>query len=765
MKTLVKNGRDNMWVRRAIVIGAMTAMSTAGLAGCGGGGDSGALPGVQALVFVQRAFERGDGTHDVSGGSRQVIDYQRYTPGGGVYVLEPPTPDGTLRSLTEGFEGVDVNGLDLSFDASRVTFSMRIADSDDHYHVYVANVDGSGEVRQLTFGDWDDIRPIFTPGDRIAFVTNQPYTPMGTRADEYEHSREVPQIATIAIDAGDADRRLCAQNLSHSADPFLLSDGQIGFSRWEHLGPVNDVKLFRMNPDCSGMEAIAGQFGKDFNSIVQATEVEPGVFYAIGTSRSRTIQSGAVMRIDARSRTGLDPLRIDVQQATFDNLTPNVPTDESAAASGVGRYRNPRALGVEGFDDQFLVSWSDGDVNDRNELADTAPQFGIYLYDAESGARTLIYDNPTTWDVYAIPVMPRDEPPVIVSTVDANPDPSLPAVIGSIDVAETSLDEMVSGAQFGEGVSLHEALLQTTRVRIIEGFSSEIGAVGQFGLTMHEGGAILGETPVYEDGSWSAQVPGYLPYHLQPLDTFGLAIRNQMLWVQAMPGESRQCGGCHASRSGEVIPRMGATTLAQAAGPDRSTFVTIPDRVELPWYGAASRENVQDVLDRNCAGCHSVDGSHPDAAALAARTYTVNVTTMEGEELVFQIPYLDLSSRPISTYYEREVVTYPASYVSLLYPSAMMGDSMATGDVPPEWIVPGSARDSRMIEVMNVTAEGDDSSWAWEDRSHEDIMASAGVTVSRADRMALIRMADLGGQYYSRWNVDGASNWSTTVEY
>lgn len=760
-----KRMRDGTWWRTAVAVGAIAGLVGCGLVGCGGGGpDESPLPGVGALVFAQRAYERGDGSHDVSGGSGQVIDYQRYTPGGGVFVLEPPTPSGTLRSLTDGFEGVDIAGLDLSFDARRVTFAMRHAD-DDHYHVFVANVDGTGEVRQLTFGDWDDIRPIFVPGDRIAFVTNEPYTVMGTRADEYNHGRAVTQIATISIDAGDGDRRLCAHNLSHSADPFLLSDGQIGFSRWEHLGPVNDVKLFRMNPDCSGMEAIAGQFNRGtdgnagFNSLVQASEIAPGQFFAIGTSRSRTIQSGAVIRIDARSREGRDPLRIDVQQASFENVTPRVPTGMETPEDGVGRYRYPRALHVDGLESQVLVSWANGPVNDRAEIADTAPDFGIYLYDIESGRRTLIFDQPGMWDIYAIPVMPRDEPPVIAPTVDGTLDPSTPAVIGSLDIAETSLAETVRGAQL-DGVSLHDALLQATHVRVIEGFSSEIGAVGQFGLTMHEGAAILGETPVYADGSWAAQVPAYLPYHLQPLDRFGLAIRNQLLWIQAMPGESRQCGGCHSSRSREVIPRMGVpTTIAQATGPDPSTFRTIPDRVELPWYGAASRENVQDVLDRNCVGCHDGGASDP----YAGRFYTVDVTTMEGEMMTFQIPYLDLSDRPVTTYYEREVVTYPASYVSLLYPSAMMGDSVATGDVPPEWVVPGAARQSRMIEVMNVTAENDATAWAWTNRDHVDVMESAGVTMSREDRLTLIRMADLGGQYYSRWNVEGGM-WDT-VEY
>ena len=35
--------------------------------------------------------------------------------------------------------------------------------------------------------------------------------------------------------------------------------GQVGYSRWEHLGPVNDLKLFAMRPDCTQMRALAGQ--------------------------------------------------------------------------------------------------------------------------------------------------------------------------------------------------------------------------------------------------------------------------------------------------------------------------------------------------------------------------------------------------------------------------------------------------------------------------------------------------------------------------
>ena len=78
------------------------------LAGCsdGGVGES-VVPNVEAIVFVSRAFENADGSHNVAGGNNQTIDYLRYTPGGHLYVLSPPTPDGVLTDLTERFEGVD----------------------------------------------------------------------------------------------------------------------------------------------------------------------------------------------------------------------------------------------------------------------------------------------------------------------------------------------------------------------------------------------------------------------------------------------------------------------------------------------------------------------------------------------------------------------------------------------------------------------------------------------------------------------------------
>jgi len=712
----------------------------------------GVLPGVGQVAFVKRAYLRADGSHEVSGGVGQVFDYDRYVPGegAGLFVLSPPAPDGKLTNLTNGIVGADINGLDLSFDAKKVVFSMRTQD-DPRYHIYLANLDGTGGIKQLTFAEADDSQPVFVAGGRVAFVTNQMYTEMGTRADEYNHARRATQLATISEIGGDADRRLCSQSLSHHTAPFAMANGLVGFSRWEHLGPVNDVKLFTMRPDCTQMRALAGQHDKPFNSIVQVRELGAGQLLGVATTREGTIQAGALMRVNVPVMGATSAGTFDEQHAVFKNVTPQVPTGMEPSPTGVGRYRSPAQLPGSS---KLIVSWADGDVNERAELAATAPNFGLYLYDEASGGRQLVYDDPKLWDLYATPVVARAEPPVLPAINDGMYNSQMAATIGSVDVRNTSLVESVSGGQF-MGTPLGTALAQAQRVRVIEGFSSEIGSVGQFGLTMHEGAAILGEPPVYADGSWLANIPPYLPVHLQPIDRFDLAIRNQLLWIQAMPGESRVCGGCHESRTGDITS---LTTVAQQKGPT-NLVKPIAERVELPWFGAATGAQVQNVLDAKCVSCHSGGAGDP----FAGQSYNIYVmrenSTMEE---MYTIPILDLSSKLINAYYEREAVTYPSSYITLLFPSAMMGKIRVEG-APIEWVVPGNARASRFIAKVNINAvdlaaDGtltETQNWAFPGTGHPEDKGAPALT--RAERLTLIRAVDLGGQYYSRRNVPGGS--------
>ena len=518
-------------------VAALSSVSACSNSTSTGSSSSSVAGGVQSIIFIQRMFNQttnGVTTVDVAGGNGQVLDYDRYVPGGQLNLLTPPSADGKLQNITAAYPTADFNGADVSFDATQVVFSMK-RDSNDTYHIYVATLppDGSGtfDIHQKTEGMQDDVFPAFIAGGRIVFVTNEMYTAMGTRADEYEHARAATQLATISVDGGDADRRPFAQNLSHTVRPFPRSDGKIGYSRWEHLGGTNDVKIFAANPDGTNMIAVAGQHGKPCNSLYSIKETAtPNVMIGIGTDRDRTIQAGALIQIDARNHNDAVCLDansdqtghacLDEENAKIVSLTPNVPLGSDP--SPAGRYREPSVLP----DGRILAAWADGPVNDQNEQTLTAPDFGVYIYDASTGQNQLVFNDRTKWDLNPQAVVVRPTPPVIAD-LQTSMDGAEPVRIGSIDITQTSLVETEDGAEFS-GTQLSDALKQAVAVRVIEGFSSEAAkGVEKFGLTMHEGAAVLGTANVYGDGSWLANVPSYVPVHLQPLDKFGMSIRSQ----------------------------------------------------------------------------------------------------------------------------------------------------------------------------------------------------------------------------------------------
>jgi len=736
----------------SIVLGiAFPALLASG--GCSKSDSDSTDIGVNSVVFIKRAHttvdDKGAVSIDVSGGNGQVIDYDRYVPGGSLNLLSPARPDGTLHNLTQDFPQADFNGVDISFDAKQAVFSMK-KDGNDHYHIYTVQLsaggDGKYELHQKTAGDQDDINPIYMPGGRIGFVTNEMYTDMGTRADEYEHGRVVTQLATISVEGGDADRHLYAQNLSHTVAPFLRYDGKIGYSRWEHLGPVNDVKIFTANPDGTNMLAVGGQHDKPANSLFSLREIEPNVMVGIATTRNRTIHAGALIQIDARNQGDavcLDAKAdktghacLDEEHVKYTILTPDVPTGNGP--SPVGRYREPSILP----DGRLLVSWADGPVNDLAEQSVTPPDFGIYVFDAKTQKNELVYNDRDKWDLGAMAVVPRAEPPVI-GDLQHGAEASAPVRIGSVDVTQTSLGETVDGAQFDK-TALHDALGQAVAVRIIEGFSSEAAkGVTMFGLTMHEGAAVVGEAKVYDDKSWLANIPPYVPVHLQPIDKFGMSIRSQGLWIQGMPGEDRRCVGCHESRTGQGVPHNGQNPTVAEQKQAEDFVQPVTARYEQPWdkNDDATKPFVQKVLTDKCASCHN---------AGTTTYYEVSRTDpASGQKTTYKIPRLDLSDTPITTYYDRQVKTWNASYVSLLYPSAMeMGKVTVVGDVPPKWIEPGSARSSVMIQKVNVKAP--DGTTAWPTPMHPE---DKGVTLTDDERRTLILAADLGGQYYARQNT------------
>jgi len=110
------------------------------------------------------------------------MDYARYVPGGRLEILD--LTSGAIENIIADYPEADVASVDVSYDGTKVLFSMK-RDGGDNYHIYwssLTKVNGAYELHQLTFGPYDDQNAIFMPGGRIVFTTNQACTPMGTRA-------------------------------------------------------------------------------------------------------------------------------------------------------------------------------------------------------------------------------------------------------------------------------------------------------------------------------------------------------------------------------------------------------------------------------------------------------------------------------------------------------------------------------------------------------------------------------------------------------
>ncbi len=706
--------------------------------GCGPSEDAGdgPLDGVQSIVFIQRPARGGQG---------DIFNYTSYLPGARLVKLTPPTADGTLEVLccdqNPEFAEADISGYDISFDAREIVFAAKLSD-DQRYGLFVLTLE-DGNIEQLpTDPNRDYIMPVFMPGDRIFYSTNAVIEEGAPQfRDEYER-RVTAQIGTIGRDG--SDDALGARNLSHRVFGTLLSDGRVMITQWDHLGEMNSGHLVIANPDMSNFREAFGKEGTGVtNSYYKASEISPGRVLAIGSARSRTVQSGTILDIRLGETYEQDgEIRADRNMseanASYRILTPQVPRGNEPSSMGIGRYYDATALNAKDYPD-LLVSWANGPVESGTlDAAGLPANFGIFLYDSKAGARRPIYDNPDMWDVFARPLVSRDAPPMIPAA-GGNSYSDEAVLIGSTNVYESSLQNFDEGSIYG--------------VRILEGYSVEEGAPNDFGLTEHEGMAYLGVAPVYEDGSWAALIPPNIPVRHQVIDKFGMSLRSEPVWVSGTAGEAMVCNGCHEDRASAPVIAPGVTIALGAEGPTdlrseltrterKSESYSIDDVIGVPWDKA-----LQPIFDAKCVSCHEGTPS----AANPSFTIT-DMGTGEVMEWAFDLRG-DAADYGVG---DAMMSAYSASHLSLMGPG--MADLQEAGLVidgePPVYIEPTNARGSKLFEVLNPpqlfpTVNTDVR--AFEGPTHAEAQGFEDLTAD--EYYLLILASDGGGQFFSRENL------------
>ncbi len=718
------------------------------------------LGGVPAIAYLSRAA--------LSPGN--VFDYAATSGSANIFTLTPPTASGKKTNVTNWTNG-DIMSFDVSFDAREIAFSGK-APGEGNFHIYRINIDGSNPCDaavgkatkgacQLTAGPFDDIYPIYVAGGQIVFDTNENVegTEVPQFRDEYDRGTTA-QLAHMNKDG--TGRTLGARNVSHRVAPCLMSDGRILFTQWDHLGERNNGDLMTMNQDLTGAREGFGKEGTGFtNSYLRCREVSPGKIVAIGTSRDRTYQAGKILLINLGGPTIAEQSEAT---ASFTDLTPLVPGDNVASFPGVGRFYDAVPIGAADSN-QFLTSWSDGAVETKlDAMAQAPPDFGIYVYDAKSGTRFPVVNEIGTWETTPRLVAVRPEPQMSANTQVAQGTQS--TMMAAINVYDSTMfPTLAPGA--------------VKMVRVTEGFSTEEGFPGDFGLTEFDGQSRLGEVPLQKDGSFKVLVPAYTPIRFQLIDQFGMAAAtpsspgggnaSETIWTQGVAGEARTCGGCHNNRIADIKLQPGGSTLqAQDAialdypgvtRQERKSTVATFTRDNLrgvPWTTA-----VQAVFDNHCTVCH--DGTK----GATNPSYTLmDVTDMTTFSWTF-----DLTGREVNLDFGSNMYTYSASHISMLGPSMALREKqvIVTQGMINTYVAPGSAYDSSLFKTylnpMRQYPTQDATVRAFPGRAAHPAevgtVSTAKGAINGADMayqltpdeyFVLQVMADNGGQYFAREN-------------
>jgi hypothetical protein len=761
--------------------------------------------GIDQIAFISRAkrIDVGDvfqyTTFSVDPKSANI--FKLSTVSGGAEP-EAITPFGSGE-----WAAADIMAMDVSFDGQEIVFSARL-ENEPHFSLWRIKIDGSNPEEpgksgpaRIFNGPFDAVYPVYLPKERIFFMTNQTVAP-GVKQfrDEYERGATA-QAATIDLHGGDL--QLGPRNLSHRVSPTLIAtpteggplQGQILHTNWDHINNVNEGNLMVMNPDLTGGAEFFGKEGNGVaNSYLKPRQIDGDEFLAIATDREDTFQAGAIIKIK-RGKNESDS-RADV-------LTPDVPRSKEPSYDRIGRYYDAFPITGEGGGlTDILVSWANGPV--QSEVAGGGmsedgidygegsgpPDFGLYVLEPGTNHRLPVFNDPDMWDVLPMPIGIERPEPTTPSAPSADDAPDGTALIGALNVFESSLatvpDDPGAAGRIGY------------RVRVIEGFSVEEGIPDDFGITEADGAILLGEAPVHADGSFAAYVPEDRPMHLQLVDPYGLAVVNEDRWFSADAGEDRFCGGCHEARGDSqlvnpglseavgvgprdfslaydqrVLPDAGGQVYAdlvakvvEPANPDYADYARIRG---IPWDIA-----VQPMFDdAGCVDCH--EGTPGPANP------SVTITDTESPNPQSTPWVFDLRGEKVDFTYGMMTGNYTRSHISLLLVAGIMSEPGVELEMDPaqpyqEYIVPENAQASVIMRYANphrLYPTEDTNDLAFDDVAKNEPYQSQTYDaqhpsdstpgydptrhrpLTKYEKYLLGIVADLGGQYYSIENAPG----------
>ena len=310
--------------RRSALGGAAAALAL-GLAGCGSGSDSSlTVAGDVPVAYVKRA----------SSLNINPTDGAPSAPGGDLLLRDKSSASAAEHNVTAKFTlgAGDASDPEVSYDGKKIVFAMRcpiansvtvndpngapVAACTGRWNIWEYDMTGTtglanGTFRRLTASTLDDdVDPAYLPGDRgFVFASNRQAKSKLNQAlgKQYKALDEYERETVLNLHTMDNAGTNIAQitfNQSHDRNPVLRANGEIMFSRWEHVGDRNRFAIFTVKPDGTNMFTFYGAQSPG-NSFLHPREMDPSGTYKGYLSSSlmplsRTQEGGALMFVNAR---------------------------------------------------------------------------------------------------------------------------------------------------------------------------------------------------------------------------------------------------------------------------------------------------------------------------------------------------------------------------------------------------------------------------------------------------------------------------------
>ncbi|MFA5192615.1 MAG: LamG-like jellyroll fold domain-containing protein [Verrucomicrobiia bacterium] len=516
------------------------------------------------LLFVKRYSYTGIHIYDT---------FYKWPPGGGgIYVLENPSAprdQWRIRPLVdETTPGTPGHGVythpELSWDAKKVLFCFK-GEANGSTSIYEIRIDGTG-LRRVTdptpacaiykggHGGQHDIAPAYLPDGRIVFLSTRPsgLVPCANAGVSILH----------VMNADGSDMHPISVNNVNEFDPSVLPDGRILFGRWEYVdkNALTIQSLWTINPDGTQETALYANNMVFPESVLDARPV-PGSHLIVGTlAKHNSTPRGSIGFID--------PLVGKNDPKAITNIEhPDDPIFDK------GDSCEPWPLS------ENLVLFSGrpaGQKRNALEMMDRA------------GHRFVLMSDPQICLHSPMLVKPRPEPKIIADSTNRG------EKAGRFFVQD--IYQGLQGVKRGD-IKWLRVIEETSRV------SGRDGGTQPYNQTFLVSAALafsvknfLGMVPVNEDGSVYFEVPSGRAVYFQALDGDGRLVHSMRTFVQAAPGTTRSCIGCHEYKYGTASPETMRRVLARG-----------PARLQPESWGTGYMDYptmIQPLLDKHCASCH-----------------------------------------------------------------------------------------------------------------------------------------------------------------